>query len=221
VKEGATVGYIKETVRNNRRNTQKLAQREDTYLTTLGVLKDGVSGKEALFQGDRIARREENNQCGFHGRGDTMKANDKIHDEDRHLEEYREHEETKKFLFGWTKTNPMVSVSDTNEIDEILRGLSRGLLKENLQGSVVDKIMGEVITRAYQDELIAYVLTSPERTLQSTQRLQRIRQSADLHLVRMLRAFMEMKRPPVSVIVKKTSQVNVGDKQINVSQEKD
>ena len=50
-----------------------------------------------------------------------------------------------------------------------------------------------------------------------------MRQSADNHLINVLRAFRDIKRPPVQVVVKQAQQVNVaeqmnqGDQQVNIS----
>ena len=151
------------------------------------------------------------------------KTDDKKRRDATQLEKYRQQEEAKEMFFStWSKPKPMVSLTgDINKMEKIILGLSRALAKENSQDSIVDRIVGEVIARAYQDAIVVYGVTLTENALERIQRIQRIRQSADLHLVRIIQAFMDMKRPSVSVVVKRTGQVNVADKQINISQAKD
>ena len=151
------------------------------------------------------------------------KTDDKKHGEATQLEKYGQREKAKEYFFAaWPQPSPMARLSgNIDDVGRILHGLNLVLAEGGLQDPVVDKIMGEIITRAYQDGTIAYATAPTENTLEGTRQIQRIRQSADLHLVRIIQAFMDMKRPPVSVVVKRTDQVNVGDKQINISQVKD
>lgn len=156
------------------------------------------------------------------GKKSLKKTDDKKCGDATQLEEYNQQKKVKELFFlAWPKPNPIASVSGgVDNLGRILDGLNLVLAEGGLQDPVVDKIMGEIVTRAYQDGIIAYTAVPTEKTLGGMQQIQRIRQSADLHLTRIIQAFMDMKRPPVSVVVKRTDQVNVADKQINISQKK-
>jgi len=41
--------------------------------------------------------------------------------------------------------------------------------------------------------------------------IQKMRQSADNHLINVLRAFRDIKRPPVQVVIKQAQQVNIAE----------
>ena len=80
--------------------------------------------------------------------------------------------------------------------------------------------------RYLQDKLIAYnrVLTENcEGSSKSFYDLQKIRQSADTHLLKIIKAIRGIKHPPVNVVVNEAEQVNIaeqinqGDKQVNIA----
>lgn len=99
----------------------------------------------------------------------------------------------------------------------IVRVVQKALIDEKTQDNTVAKILTEVIFGAYQDRQVCYAISS-DNTFDKLERVQRLRQSADNHLLRVIQASKNFKRPPVKVIVKKTDQVNLADKQVNVSQ---
>ena len=78
---------------------------------------------------------------------------------------------------------------------------------------------------AYLDRMVVYQgrrvteesSYSRSDTLDSMRLFQRIRQAADLHLLRVLQAVRDLKRPPVNVVIRQVEQVNVaGQQQVNV-----
>jgi hypothetical protein len=96
---------------------------------------------------------------------------------------------------------------------------------EDTFGLAVDTILGDLMVGAYQDKLYLYqrVLTRESGgSSEAARRLQQLRQVADTHLLAILKAVVEIKRPPVTVVVKQAEQVNVAgqinqaDKQVNV-----
>ena len=88
--------------------------------------------------------------------------------------------------------------------------------------TVINRILSEVILGAYQDRMVAYAI-SPSgvnaSSLEATEIIQRIRQKSDLHLIRVIQTFNDIKRPPVRVVVRQADQVNVGEKQMNVDKQ--
>ena len=51
----------------------------------------------------------------------------------------------------------------------------------------------------------------------SLRQLQRVRQSADMHLLRVIQVARDLKRPPVNVVVKQAEQLNIANQQqVNV-----
>ena len=113
-------------------------------------------------------------------------------------------------------------------LDLKLEAMKVALFSESkgLQDKAIDTILGDLVTGAYQDKLIAYTSTPSEDyqgCLDTARKIQKSRQSADTHLLHILKAVRDIKRPPVNVIVKEAQQVNVAeqinqaDKQVNIS----
>ena len=101
---------------------------------------------------------------------------------------------------------------------------------KKLQDTVVDTILGDLVAGAYQDKLIAYTripVGDRQNSLDALSGIQRVRQSADTHLLNIIKAVRDIKRPPVNVVVKQAEQVNVaeqinqGDKQVNIAPKSD
>ena len=95
---------------------------------------------------------------------------------------------------------------------------------KELQDKVMDTVLGDLVAGAYQDKLVAYTIVPAEdrqNSLDAIKGVQRIRQAADTHLLNIIKAVRDIKRPPVNVVVKQAEQVNVaeqinqGDKQVN------
>lgn len=102
----------------------------------------------------------------------------------------------------------------------IMKTVRDALMDESLQTDTINKILAEVIAGAYQDRVVAYTHICKDNNLEVIRTIQQRRQSADNHLLHVIQAFKNFKRPPVNVVVRRTEQVNVADKQINVSQTK-
>jgi len=70
--------------------------------------------------------------------------------------------------------------------------------------------------------MVAYAIRPTGVNVDSTEAMesiQRIRQKSDVHLIRVIQAFKDIKRPPVNIVVKQADQVNVGEKQMNVDKQ--
>lgn len=96
------------------------------------------------------------------------------------------------------------------------------LLDNEKREKIIDSILSEIILGAYQDRAVAYTISPSGPSADSTEAMaiiQRIRHSADRHLLRVLQAFKDIKRPPVKVVVKQADQVNVAEKQMNVEKQ--
>ena len=114
-------------------------------------------------------------------------------------------------------------------LDLKLEAMKVALFSESksLQDKAIDTILGDLVAGAYQDKLVAYTTTPSEDyqgNLDTSRRIQKARQSADTHLLNMLKAVRDIKRPPVNVVVKEAGQVNVAeqinqaDKQVNIAE---
>ncbi|MHC4912386.1 MAG: hypothetical protein ACYTE5_05190 [Planctomycetota bacterium] len=98
---------------------------------------------------------------------------------------------------------------------------------KELQDEAIDTMLGDLIVGAYQDKLVIYTRTPSghgKNSLEALKELQRARQAADTHLLNIIKAIRDIKRPPVNVMIKQADQVNVGeqinqgDKQVNIAQ---
>ena len=98
---------------------------------------------------------------------------------------------------------------------------------KNLQDEAIGEILGDLVIGAYQDRLVAYGITLKEANQVNAEKchdIMKVRQSADAHLLNIIKAVRDIKRPPVSVVVKEAQQVNVAeqinqaDKQVNIAE---
>jgi hypothetical protein len=119
-------------------------------------------------------------------------------------------------------------VTSLNQCNKIAF-LKVALKNSDLHEELINEIMGDLITGAYQNRLEAYStpLSEDERgSLDTIGKLQRQRQSADRHLLNIIKMIRDIKRPPVQVVVKQAEQVNIAeqinqaDKQVNISKDK-
>ena len=107
--------------------------------------------------------------------------------------------------------------------------LKKALMDTKYREQAVDEMLTDLLVAAYRDRVaLAYVrpTSSNEGNNGVLRSIQKMRQSADNHLINVLRAFRDIKRPPVQVVVKQAEQVNVAeqinqaDKQVNISKDK-
>jgi len=85
---------------------------------------------------------------------------------------------------------------------------------KDLQDEAIDAMLGDLVAGAYQDKLIAYTRAPSghsKNSLEALKGIQRVRQAADTHLLNIIKAIRDMKRPPVNVVVKQAEQVNVAE----------
>jgi len=112
-----------------------------------------------------------------------------------------------------------------NSEDKILF-LKMAMRNPGLWDELIDEILSDLIVGAYQDRMaLNAVLPTKqhEADVAILRSVQRMRQSADNHLLNIIRAIKEIKRPPIQVVVKQAEQVNVGeqinqgDQQVNIA----
>ena len=56
-------------------------------------------------------------------------------------------------------------------------------------------------------------LTESINPIEALRQIQRLRQSSDAHLLRILQVTRDLKRPPVNVVVKRADQLNINEQQ--------
>jgi len=119
-------------------------------------------------------------------------------------------------------------VTSLNQCDKILC-LKVALVNSDLHEELMNEIMGDLITGAFQNRLEAYSISLSEdnkNSIEAMRILQKQRQLADIHLLNIIKAIRDIKRPPVQVVVKQAEQVNIAeqinqaDKQVNISKDK-
>ena len=118
-----------------------------------------------------------------------------------------------------------MSVKRLNKCDKTLF-LKATLRNTDLYEELIGEIMGDLITGAYQNRLEAYSISLSEdykSDINAFGRLQRQRQSADSHLLNIIKVIKDIKNPPIQVAIKQAEQVNLAeqinqsDKQINIA----
>jgi hypothetical protein len=91
------------------------------------------------------------------------------------------------------------------------------LADEKLIADTIDRVFNELIADAYSDRTVVYLLKA-DSNFKDMVKIQAIRQKADNHLIRLIKDYVDIKKPPIKVFVKKLDQLNVSDKQVNISQ---
>lgn len=107
-------------------------------------------------------------------------------------------------------------------MDLSLSAMLKPLQEDGKRDRIVDRILSEIVIGAYQDRIVAYSISPSGPNADSTEAvemIQKIRQRADRHMLLVIQAFKDIKRPPVKVVVKQADQVNVAEKQINVEKQ--
>ena len=101
----------------------------------------------------------------------------------------------------------------------------QALLSPKYREQAIDEILADVVAGAFADRVALNAVAPTEAheddvpTLRSVQRM---RQSADRHLLDVLKATKDIKRPPVQVVVQQAETVNVagqvnqGERQVNI-----
>ena len=116
-----------------------------------------------------------------------------------------------------------------NKICDRVLALKIAMRNPELHDELISEILGDLITGAYQNKIETYAIILNENNKYKTAamgELQKYRQSADNHLLNIIKAIRDIKRPPVQVVVKQAEQVNVGeqinqgDKQVNIANNK-
>jgi len=130
--------------------------------------------------------------------------------------------------FTYVHPKPMWSgIYENNEeaektVSMTLTVMYNVLSNEKKRDIMINRILSEVILGAYQDRMVAYTISPSGVNANSTEAMemiQRIRQKSDLHLIRVIQTFNDIKRPSVKVVVRQADQVNVGEKQMNVDKQ--
>ena len=124
-----------------------------------------------------------------------------------------------------TKGPPIIRLDESNLRLKFI-GLKKALMDPKHRDQAVDEILTDLLVAAYQDKVaLSTIVPAKERQgdVPVLRSIQRMRQSADKHLIEILKAFREIKRPPVQVVVRQADQINVGeqinqaDQQVNIA----
>lgn len=117
------------------------------------------------------------------------------------------------------KSNLMLKLPEVNEksLRLISENLGEKLADKKQLASAIDKIFNELIEGAYLDRMVAYTIRA-DGTYNNLEIIQSIRQKADNHLIRLIKAYMDIKKPTIKVLVRSLDQINISDKQININQ---
>lgn len=121
------------------------------------------------------------------------------------------------YIYIQTCTMLKHSESGEKEIRRVSERLRERFADEKLIADTVNKVFNELIADAYSDRAVVYLLKA-DNNFSDMEKTQAIRQKADNHLIRLIRAFADIKKPPIKVFVRKLDQLNVSDKQININQ---
>ncbi len=128
---------------------------------------------------------------------------------------------TKKTIF---LVHPIRSISKNSK--DRVSFLKAAMKNPALWGELTDEIFSDLVVGAYQDKIALSAIVSAknhESNVETLRSIQKMRQSADNHLLNILKVVRDIKRPPVQVVIKKAEQVNVceqinqGEQQVNIA----
>lgn len=130
-------------------------------------------------------------------------------------------EEIAKGLKGYMymRPNPMLKLNEINKrcINTVSKSLTEKLDDKKQIANTIDRILIELIDGAYQDRMVAYTI-SAEGSYSNLEMIQSIRQRADNHLVKLIKAYTDFKEPQIKVSVRNIDQMNISEKQVNINQ---
>ena len=112
-----------------------------------------------------------------------------------------------------------------DKINNRILALKIALKNPDLHVELIDEILSDLVVGAYQDRCNLYAHKVTDNTDEGRKFMLKMRQSADNHLLSIIRAIREIKRPPVQVVVKQAQQVNVaeqvnqGENQVNIARD--
>jgi len=125
-----------------------------------------------------------------------------------------------KKSYFYIKTNPMLKLNNKvnkEALNLVSENLIEKLADKNEIANTINRIFNELIGGAYLDRMVAYALEA-NGTYSNLETVQSIRQKADNHLIRLIKAYLDIKKPPIKISVRKLNQLNISDKQINMNQ---
>jgi hypothetical protein len=124
-----------------------------------------------------------------------------------------------KKSYMYMQANPMAKLDEISKktIGIVSKNLAEKLDNKEQIIDTIERIFKELIEGAYKDRMIAYTIISKGDYI-DLEKVQSIRQRADNHLVKLMKAYTDFKKPPIKVSVRKLGQMNISDKQINISE---
>ena len=130
----------------------------------------------------------------------------------------RELDENRDNYF-YIETLTMLKHNESGEksIRYVSEKLRERLADEKLIADTIDRVFIEIIADAYSDRTVVY-LKKADSNFKDMEKIQAIRQKADNHLIRLIRDYVDIKKPLIKVFVKKIDQLNISDKQVNINQ---
>ena len=130
-------------------------------------------------------------------------------------------DETKKLNIKiFFKENPIFKCPDKlsqERIEMVYESFLDSLTDEKNTLDTIDRVFKQLITSAYIDRGVLYSQMLKEISCDGLEKLLAIRQKADNHLIQLVKAFMEIRKPPIKVSVRKLDQLNIADKQVNIN----
>ena len=121
-----------------------------------------------------------------------------------------------------TKGSPIISLKGESATDWRFKSiaLKKALMDPAYKRQALEEILSDLIVAAYQDRL-ALMSVGPtvnhEADVGLLQSIQKLRHLADGHIMKILKLVNDIEQPKTNIAVNKPQQVNIGDKQVNIS----
>lgn len=123
------------------------------------------------------------------------------------------------YIYIQTCTMLKHSESGEKSIRYVSEKFRERLADEKLNADTINRVFNELIADAYSDRTVVYLLKG-DNNFSDIEKIQTIRQKADNHLIQLIKTYVDFKKPPIKVFVRRLDQLNVSDKQININQKK-
>jgi len=106
---------------------------------------------------------------------------------------------------------------DAKKLTNLTLSVRDALMDNVLQSKTIDKMLNEIVYGAYQNRIEAYA-TQGSTQEGGRERVQKLRQDADNHLLNVIKMVRDIKKPLINVAVKQAEQVNIANNQVNLKE---
>jgi len=112
----------------------------------------------------------------------------------------------------------MVANGDGAKALEVyMSAVREALIDDKLCHKLINNTFDDMFLGAFQDRVEVYGLRNSTYSIDDRIKVQKMRQKADNHLINVIRGMNDINRPNINIAVMQADQVNIADKQVNLT----